>query len=117
MSDSNRFTRRDFVKAAGSAVAAASLLSVTPSLARTAAARRRYAIVGTGDRATGMWGQPLVQKYSDVLEFVGLCDINPKRVVVAKELIGVDCPTFTNFDDARKASGFTNAQAFHRRFA
>ena len=33
------------------------------------------------------------------LEFVGLCDINPKRAAVASEHIGVSCPTFTNFDE------------------
>ncbi len=100
MSDTTRFTRRDFVKAAaGGAVAAASLVTVAPALARVNTARRRYAIVGTGDRATSMWGTPLVARYGDVLEFVGLCDINPKRVAVAKQLIGVDCPTFTNFDE------------------
>jgi predicted dehydrogenase len=118
VSDSNRFTRRDFVKAAGSAVAAASLLSVSPSLARTTAARRRYAIVGTGDRATSMWGRSLTQKYSDVVEFVGLCDINPKRVATAKELIGVDCPTFTNFDEMMDKAKpdllmVTTVDAFH----
>ena len=45
-----------------------------------------------------MWGRPLVERYSDIIEFVGLCDINPKRVAAGKELIGVDCPTFTDFD-------------------
>lgn len=45
-----------------------------------------------------MWGRLLAERYSDVVEFVGLCDINPKRVAVGKELIGVDCPTFTNFE-------------------
>jgi predicted dehydrogenase len=45
-----------------------------------------------------MWGRPLVQKYSDILEFVGLCDINPERVAAAREMIGVNCPTFTTFD-------------------
>jgi predicted dehydrogenase len=98
MSDSNFLTRREFVKASGGA-AAASLLSINPSPAPARTGRRRYAIVGTGDRATSMWGRPLVRRYADVLEFVGLCDINPKRAAVAKELIGVDCPTFTSFDE------------------
>jgi predicted dehydrogenase len=99
MSDSKLLTRREFVKTAGSAAAAASLISMNPSPAPAWSARRRYAVVGTGDRACGMWGRALVQRYGDVLEFVGLCDINPKRVAVAKEMIGVDCPTFTNFDE------------------
>lgn len=97
MPESKNLTRRDFVKTAGS-LAAASLVLTSPSLASVSAPRRRYAIVGTGDRGTSMWGRALVQNYSDIIEFVGLCDINPKRVAVAKELIGVECPTFTNFD-------------------
>jgi len=97
MPKSRKLTRRDFVKTAGSA-AAASLVLTNTSLASVSSPRRRYAIVGTGDRGIGMWGRPLVQKYSDVLEFVGLCDINADRVAAAREMIGVQCPTFTNFD-------------------
>jgi predicted dehydrogenase len=92
-------TRREFVKTAGGAVAATSLLGVSPALAQTQSAKRRYAIIGTGDRATGMWGRGLVERYADILEFVGLCDINPKRAAASRELIGVSCPTFTNFDE------------------
>ena len=99
MSDSNILNRRDFVKSASSAVAATSLASVTPVLAHVQAPRRRYAIVGTGVRGIQMWGKPLVDRYPDVLEFVGLCDPNHKRVAVAKEMIGANCPTFTNFDE------------------
>jgi predicted dehydrogenase len=98
MSENNLLNRRDFVKAAGS-VAAASLFAGNPLIASTDNKRRRYAIVGTGDRATSMWGSQLIQRYPDALEFVGLCDINPKRALAAKELLGVGCPTFTNFDE------------------
>jgi predicted dehydrogenase len=99
MSDQHLVNRRDFVKTAGSAVAATSLLGADPLLGQTASARRRYAIVGTGDRATGMWGRQIRERYSDVVEFVGLCDINPKRVEASKALMGVECPTYTNFDE------------------
>ena len=44
-------------------------------------------------------GPPDPERYSDVVQFVGLCDINPKRVESSKALMGVDCPTFTNFDE------------------
>ena len=89
-------TRRDFVTAAGGAA----LLALAPSPLKAAAGpRRRYAIVGTGVRGVGMWGKPLVTKYGDVLEFVGLCDINPLRVEVGKTAIGVSCPTFTSLDE------------------
>jgi predicted dehydrogenase len=119
MSSQTLVTRRDFVKTAGSAVAATSLLGVGETLGQTG--RRRYAIVGTGDRAQSMWGRPLVQKYADVLEFVGLCDINPKRAAAAKELIGVNCPTFTSFDEmCDKAKPdllmVTTVDAFHSEY-
>jgi len=120
MSDSNHLTRREFVKTAGSA-ATASLLSVNPSLAPASPARRRYAIVGTGDRGIGMWGRSLVQRYADLLEFVGLCDINSKRVAVAKEWLGVNCPTFTNFDEMCDKTKpdllmVTTVDAFHSEY-
>ena len=79
MSDQNLVNRRDFVKTAGGAVAATSLLGAD-AFAQAPAGRRRYAIIGTGERATGMWGRQIRERYSDVVEFVGLCDINPKRV-------------------------------------
>jgi predicted dehydrogenase len=93
----NDVSRRDFVKTAGSA-ALASLVVNSSATGVPTTAKRRYAIVGTGERALGMWGRPLIQGYSDVLEFVGLCDINPKRVEVAKSMLGLSCPTFTDFD-------------------
>jgi len=46
-----------------------------------------------------MWGANVAKGYSDVVEFVGLCDINPKRLAAGKELIGVECPTFTSFEE------------------
>jgi len=94
MSSGEGVTRRDFVAAASGAAVA----SLMPGPAQGAAKRRRYAIVGTGVRGVGMWGRPLVERYSDVLEFVGLCDVNPLRVEAAKQAIGVACPTFTSLD-------------------
>jgi predicted dehydrogenase len=93
---SEKINRRDFVKTAGVAAAAAIF---APAVVTAQAAPKRYALVGTGHRGTGMWGKDLVTKYSGELKFVGLCDTNHKRVLVGKELIGVDCPTFTNLDE------------------
>jgi predicted dehydrogenase len=98
MTDSKRVSRRSFVKTAGAATVASAVLPTSSLASVVSLAKRRYAIVGTGDRAVSMWGKPLVENFSDLIEFVGLCDINPKRVAVAKKMIGVDCPTFTNFD-------------------
>ncbi len=57
----------------------------------------RVALVGTGIRGSGTWGKTLLERYSDVLDLVGLCDINPKRLAYAKEFMGASCPTFTDF--------------------
>jgi predicted dehydrogenase len=86
--------RREFMTVAGSAVAV-SLIPATGQAAPTSA-RRRYALVGTGARGVGMWGRDLVERYADVVDFVGLCDVNPLRVEVGKRMIGASCPTFTD---------------------
>src|SRR5262245_35483049 len=95
----NDMTRRDFLDHAtkagigGTAVAAGGSGGVA-----NAAARKRIALVGTGIRGTTMWGSSVARTYGEMVEFVGLCDINRKRVEVGKQMIGVDCPTFTDFD-------------------
>ena len=120
MNDSKLVTRREFVKAAGGAAAATSLMGVGPAVAQPAA-RRRYAIVGTGDRAQGMWGRSLTEKYADVLEFVGLYDVNPKRAAAARELIGVTCPIYSSFEEmCEKAKPellmVTTVDTFHHEY-
>jgi predicted dehydrogenase len=89
-------TRREFLQVTGAVAAGAAL--ATGHLHAQASPRRRYAVIGTGVRAIGMWGRPLRENFSDRLEFVGLCDINGKRVELARQAIGVSCPTFTDFD-------------------
>lgn len=98
-----RIDRRDFVKSVGTAAAGVLVAGSLPVSARPNA-RRRYAIVGTGHRATGMWGKDVAQRYSAELEFVGLCDKNVKRAEAGRKLIGVECPTFTNFDEMLEKS-------------
>ncbi len=82
------FSRRAFIVTSGSA-----FMGLKPDK------RMRIALVGTGVRGTDMWGRGLKRDYSDVVEFVGLCDINPGRLSYGKNYIGVNCPTFTNFDE------------------
>lgn len=59
----------------------------------------RVALVGTGIRGITFWGKRLVDEYSDLLEFVGLSDINKSRLAYGKQYIGVDCATFTSFEE------------------
>src|SRR5687767_14679029 len=89
-------SRRTFMAVTGAAAAAAVLPGAR---AWAAPSRRRYALVGTGVRGTAMWGRDLVQRYQDVVEFVGLCDINPLRVEAGRKAMGVSCPTFTRLEE------------------
>jgi predicted dehydrogenase len=68
----------------------------------TPAAKMKVAIVGTGSRAHGMWCKDVIDAYSDKVEFVGLCDINPRRLEYFKKSIGLTCPLFTDFEKMMK---------------
>jgi predicted dehydrogenase len=87
--------RREFIQQ--SSLAAGSLV-MPVTLSPKMNAKKRMVLVGTGSRGTGFWGKNIINKYSDLVEFVGLCDINPGRVEYAKSAMGVSCPTFTDFD-------------------
>ncbi|MGZ5191333.1 MAG: Gfo/Idh/MocA family protein [Flavisolibacter sp.] len=91
--------RRTFVINTGT-VAAGSLLA--PKLFATGFARKKIAMVGTGDRGIGMWGKPVIEEFGNMVEFVGLCDTNPGRVQTAKEMLNVNCATYTDFDKMMK---------------
>ena len=97
----NGITRREFVATTGAATVGAMVApeGLAGSADAQAEPRSAYAMVGTGVRGIGMWGRPIAERFPDVVEFVGLCDINPKRVEAGRKLIGVECPTFTNFDE------------------
>ncbi|MDR2148544.1 MAG: Gfo/Idh/MocA family oxidoreductase [Tannerella sp.] len=106
----NKISRRNFIVASG-ALAGSALLNPSEALQaanttvlspRQTGKKLRIALVGTGHRGSGMWGEDLVKRYSDRLVFVGLCDVNPGRVETSKKMIGADCPTFTDFDRMMK---------------
>lgn len=98
----NKLNRRKFLATTGIAATGALLMKPMASQATTtttgASQKKRCAMVGTGHRGTGMWGKDIVLNYSEYVEFVGLCDINPGRVEAGKKLIGATCPTFTDFE-------------------
>ena len=92
--------RRNFILQTGGAAAAtilpASLHAIAPPK------KQRIAMVGTGHRGTGMWGSPVIKEFAGLVEFVGLCDINPGRVETAKQMMGLSCPVYTDFDKMMK---------------
>ncbi|MBN2610705.1 MAG: Gfo/Idh/MocA family oxidoreductase [Bacteroidales bacterium] len=95
--------RRNFIKTSGAVVAGSMLLNPSGAMAANFAGKKtRVALVGTGVRGISFWGKTIVENFSDIVEYVGLCDINPGRLAFGKSFMGVDCPTFTNFDEMMK---------------
>ncbi|QGY47979.1 gfo/Idh/MocA family oxidoreductase [Maribellus comscasis] len=90
--------RREFIKTSAGAAIGASVLNNPVSASVSKATKRKLVLVGTGVRGTSFWGRNIVQNYGDITEFVGLCDINPGRLELAKEYMGVNCPVYTDFD-------------------
>jgi predicted dehydrogenase len=98
--ETSPMTRRDFIGSTGALGAGAVLASSPFGYALADTPKTRVALVGTGIRGTKFWGQFARENYADVIEFVGLCDINPGRLAFGKSFIGVpDCPTFASFDE------------------
>lgn len=93
-----KISRRDYIKSL-SLLAAGTLVNFPGDAFGLNDQKLKVALVGTGIRGVTFWGKRLVEKYSDILEFVGLSDINPGRLAYAKEYMGVQCPVFINFDE------------------
>jgi len=112
--------RRKFIAGSSAALAATSFSAANLS-ATTPQRKLKMAIVGTGSRGSFTWGREVVAGYSDVVEIVGLCDHNGKRVEVAKKLIGTAAPTFTDFDRMIRETRpetvmVTTVDAIHARY-
>jgi len=98
--DKKSITRRKFVQTTGVALAGSMIVSPAFSnVLNRGTQKRKVALVGTGSRGNSFYGKFLKMEYGDIIEFVGLCDINKGRLEFSKKSIGVDCPTFTNFDE------------------
>lgn len=112
--------RRKFIAGSSAALAATSFSAANLS-ATTPQSKLKMAIVGTGSRGSFTWGREVVAGYSDVVEIVGLCDHNGKRVEAAKKLIGTAAPTFTDFDRMIRETRpetvmVTTVDAIHARY-
>lgn len=106
MKDTNQISRRNFLRTSsllmGSHLVKPAFgiqsLAVENVQQSSRSGKTKIALVGTGSRGSGMWGRTLVRRYPEYLEFAGLCDINPGRLQMCKESMGVNCPTYTDFE-------------------
>ena len=100
----NQMSRRKFLAVSGAIAGTTIVNPASHILAGNMAGnsgnnkKTRLAIIGLGSRGTGMWGSSLTKEYGNLVEFVGLCDHNPGRLALGKQLIGADCPTFEDFE-------------------
>lgn len=97
MSESNKINRRKFIGDSSKMMAAATMFPMGMSFAsvnKLETKKLRVALVGTGSRGSGTWGKDVVDSYGDYVDMVGLCDLNHKRLAVAKKKIGVDVKTY-----------------------
>ncbi|MBN2302819.1 MAG: Gfo/Idh/MocA family oxidoreductase [Lentisphaerae bacterium] len=61
--------------------------------------KRRFVVAGTGTRGTAMWIQPMLERFADDVEPVGLFDINPGRARACNKLTGGNIPVYESFDE------------------
>lgn len=116
--------RRQFLATSGVAIAGTMMARPFSPLfgQRKSGEKMKLAMVGTGSRGTGMWGRSVQYAYGEnYVDFVGLCDPNPGRVEYAKEVMNVDCPTFTDFEQMMKKTQpdkliVTTVDAYHHEY-
>ena len=93
----NKLNRRAFLGTTGAFVTGTLMASPLASNALSKGNKIKAVLVGTGVRGTSFWGKTLVEDFPDIIEFVGLCDINPGRLEYARSYMGVSCPTYSDF--------------------
>jgi len=97
-------SRREFLQKGSLGVTGAAVLMANRPVLGQSSKKLKVAIVGTGSRGSQTWGKAVLEHHGDVVEIVGLCDINRKRVEVAQQLIGTSAPTFVDFDEMVKTT-------------
>lgn len=93
--------RRKFIEATSATALGALLVNPLTTFAASGS-KKKLALVGTGIRGMRFWGSTVKSNYSDLVEFVGLCDLNEGRMQYAKQRMEVNCPTFTNYEQMLK---------------
>ena len=66
--------------------------------------RRRYALIGTGNRGTTMWGEDLLEGWRPAVDLVAICDTNPLRAERARSMIKSNAPIFTSIEETLSAA-------------
>ena len=81
---------------------------------------KKYVIVGCGNRGIEMFAVPIVKKFSDVAELVGISDVNLQRMGCLKKSKR-DIASFKNFSEMLKVTKpdtviVTTIDKFHHKY-
>ena len=60
--------------------------------------KRRFALIGTGNRGTTMWGKELLGGWREHVDLVAIVDTNSLRAERARTMIGSNAPIYENID-------------------
>ncbi|HBH23555.1 MAG TPA: 4,5-dihydroxyphthalate dehydrogenase [Cytophagales bacterium] len=114
-------SRRRFLRTTG-ALAFSSLLAhpVLSDILKVKG-KLKIALVGAGIRGITFWGKKLRETYPELIEFVGLSDINEGRLEYGRNYIGTDCPVYLDFDEMMAKSNpdlliVTTVDSAHHEF-
>ena len=82
---------------------------------------KKYVLVGASGRVLDMYARPIKKRFSDCAKIVGIFDINSLRAKKVKEMAGLDCEVFTDFDVMLKktkpdVSIVTTVDQFHHLY-
>ena len=82
---------------------------------------KKYVLVGASGRVLDMYARAIKERFSDCAKVVGLFDINLLRAEKIKEMAGLDCEVFTDFDVMLKktkpdVSIVTTVDRFHHLY-
>lgn len=93
--------RRKFLATIGAVAAGATLAGPLKAAVLAEGKKLKIVLIGTGVRGSTFWGRRLVDKYSEILEFVALVDHNPGRLKSAAKDIGVgtNCKLYNSFEE------------------
>lgn len=122
--NNKKSSRREFLKTSSKAALAFSILPLGSSFINFDSKNKlKLVLVGTGSRGIQTWGKTLNDSYGEYIEFVGLCDINKKRLKFGKEYMGIDIPLYhsDDFDKMIKETKpdtviITTPDSFHEEY-
>ncbi|AGS19958.1 Gfo/Idh/MocA family protein [Rhizobium etli] len=60
--------------------------------------KRRFALIGTGNRGTTMWGKDLLAGWREHVDLTAIVEKNPLRGERARNMIGSNAPLYANID-------------------